>query len=207
MSKEQQISPLRRADLNPDPIQQFERWFEEASKTALMQPNTMTLATATSDGVPSARVVLLRSFDAKGFVFFTNYESQKGHELSINPQAALVFYWEPLGRQVRITGHVERISERESDQYFETRPFESRMGALTSHQSQVIPNRDFLEEEFSMLKLRYSNTKISRPSYWGGFSVVPNLIEFWQHRDHRLHDRFRYSKQKNETWLIERLSP
>lgn len=207
MSKEQQISPLRRADLNPDPIQQFERWFEEASKTALMQPNTMTLATATSDGVPSARVVLLRSFDAKGFVFFTNYESQKGHELSINPQAALVFYWEPLGRQVRITGHVERISERESDQYFETRPFESRMGALTSHQSQVIPNRDFLEEEFSMLKMRYSNTKISRPSYWGGFSVVPNLIEFWQHRDHRLHDRFRYSKQKNETWLIERLSP
>ncbi|MBI1729303.1 pyridoxamine 5'-phosphate oxidase [Candidatus Acetothermia bacterium] len=207
MSKKQQISPLRRADLNSDPIAQFERWFDEASRTDLIQPNTMTLATSTPDGVPSARMVLMRNFDAKGFVFFTNYESQKGHDLAINPQAALVFYWEPLGRQIRITGHVERIPERESDQYFETRPLESRLGALVSHQSQVIPNRGFLEEDFSKLRAIYNNQKISRPSYWGGFRVIPTLIEFWQHRDHRLHDRFRYTKQKGGTWLIERLSP
>jgi pyridoxamine 5'-phosphate oxidase len=208
MSDQQKTVPLRRADLESDPIRQFRRWFEKASRSGIAQPHAMALATATPDGVPAVRFVLLRHFDEQGFVFFTNYESQKGNELAANSVAALVFYWEPLGRQVRITGRVERIAEAESDQYFDSRSLESRIGAVISRQSQVIPNREFMEHGFSELQAAtQKNDKIVRPAYWGGYRLAPNLVEFWQHRDHRLHDRFRYTRQEGAGWLIQRLSP
>jgi len=207
MSQKQEPTPLRRADLDLDPISQFRIWFDVALKTDIKQPNAMALATATPGGIPSARMVLLRDFDENGFVFFTNYESQKGRELLANPRAALIFYWEPLGRQVRISGCVERIPLADSDEYFQTRPFESRLGAVISKQSSVISNRRILDDEFSKLLAQYTDKKIERPTHWGGFRVAPEIMEFWQHRDHRLHDRFCYTRQTNKTWLIERLSP
>ena len=166
----------------------------------------MTLATATRAGVPSARIVLLKGVDDRGFVFFTNYQSHKGRELTENPVAALVFLWTPLERQVRIEGSVERITAEESDTYFHSRPLESRLGAWASDQSRVIPDRNLLEQRYQELHLKYQGQEIPRPPDWGGFRVIPSVIEFWQGRPSRLHDRLRYRLQENH-WLIERLAP
>ena len=184
--------------------------FSAGSKTATLseipEPNAMTLATAGPDGRPSARIVLLRGYDARGFVFFTNYESRKGRELEANPHAALVFHWHDLERQIRIEGPVERTSAEESDAYFETRPVGSRMGAWASRQSEVIADRKTLEDRVRALELEYPDGQVRRPDYWGGYRVIPSVIEFWQGRPSRLHDRLRYTRSAHG-WFIERLSP
>jgi len=197
---------LSETDVDPDPIRQFHRWFEEATLAEIPEANAMTLATATPQGQPSARVVLLRGYDERGFAFFTNYESRKGRELDANPRAALVFHWHDLERQVRIEGAVERVSADESDAYFQSRPAGSRLGAWASRQSEVIPSRADLEARTRQLETRYPDGLIPRPDHWGGYRVIPEIIEFWQGRPSRLHDRLRYSKQ-GSLWLIERLSP
>jgi len=200
-------SLLRRATLNPDPTRQFGIWLEEAEQAGLPHPNAMTLATADGEGVPTGRIVLLRGFDQSGFVFFTNYESRKGHELSENPVAALLFHWPALARQVRIEGRVEQVSKEESDVYFAGRPRGHQLEAHASAQSRVIPDRDFLEEKFTSADRKYQNRKVPRPPHWGGYRVIPDRIEFWQEGDHRLHDRLRYRRDKEHSWQIERLSP
>ena len=198
---------LREEDVDPDPIRQFERWFDEAVKSAVPEPNAMTLATSTSDGRPSARIVLLRGFDERGFAFFTNYESRKARELDKNPWAALVFFWHDLERQVRIEGRVERVSALESDLYFDSRPAGSRIGAWASPQSQVIASREALEKRCGDLESHFADGTISRPPHWGGYRLVPHAIEFWQGRPSRLHDRLRYIREKQNGWRIERLAP
>jgi pyridoxamine 5'-phosphate oxidase len=198
---------LSESDLDPDPFQQFRAWYEEAVAAGLMEPNAMTLATATRDGRPSARMVLLKGFDADGFRFYTNYESRKGHELAENPWAALVLFWVELERQVRIEGRVMQSPPQESDAYFQSRPLGSQLGAWASHQSQVIPNREALERRMADLEAEYTGQSAPRPPYWGGYRVVPSVIEFWQGRPNRLHDRLRYQRRDDGTWLIERLSP
>ncbi len=198
---------LRRDGLDPDPIKQFAKWFEDAEAAHPKLPNAMTLATATSDGKPSARMVLLKGFDQDGFVFFTNYESQKGRELDENPNAALVFYWSGLDRQVRIEGRVRKTSQEESEAYFKTRPVESRLSAWASKQSSTVSHRQVLEDEMERLVLEYEDKEIPLPHYWGGFRLEPSLIEFWQNRPNRLHDRFRYRRQPDGRWMIKRLSP
>jgi len=197
---------LNEADVDPNPFQQFQRWFEQALNAELPEPNAMTLATASKDGTPAARIVLLKAIDDRGFTFFTNYNSAKGKELEANPQAALVFLWIELERQVRIVGTVEKISSKESDGYFFSRPHNSRLGAWASEQSKVIPNRNGLEQKLAALKLEYESREVPRPPHWGGFRVIPSEIEFWQGRSSRLHDRLRYRYQ-GEQWVIERLSP
>ena len=169
--------------------------------------NAMTLATATPDGVPSARIVLLKEFDEHGFVFYSNYESQKGRELAANPRAALVFYWPDLERQVRISGRVEQVSREESERYFRSRPFGSRIGALASRQSERLTERDELEERVRRLTLQYKGDEVPLPSAWGGYRLVPATLEFWQGRPSRLHDRLRYTRAADGTWMVERLSP
>ncbi|MBI4421341.1 MAG: pyridoxamine 5'-phosphate oxidase [Gemmatimonadetes bacterium] len=198
---------LREQDVDPDPIQQFARWFAEALAAKLIEPTAMALATATRAGVPSARMVLLKGFDQRGFVFYTNYESGKGRELAENPHAALVFWWDRLYRQVCITGTVARVSEKESDEYFASRPLGSRIGALASRQSSVLVSRDELDRRVAELSARYQNGTVPRPPSWGGFRLEPYRIEFWQGRDNRLHDRLRYTRQEGGRWKIERLSP
>lgn len=200
------LQQLDEKGVNPDPMQQFQVWFEQAVAAQLPEPNAMTLATATRSGVPSARIVLLKGVDDRGFVFFTNYESHKGQELAENPVAALVFLWTILERQVRIEGSIERVAAEESDAYFHSRPLESRLGAWTSNQSQVIPNREVLEQRYQELHTRYQGQEIPRPPHWGGFRVIPQVVEFWQGRPSRLHDRIRYRLKENN-WLIERLAP
>jgi len=197
---------LNEADVDPNPFQQFRRWFDQAVKAELPEPNAMTLATASKDGIPAARIVLLKAVDDRGFTFFTNYNSAKGKELEANPHAALVFLWTELERQVRIVGTVEKISSEESDGYFFSRPHNSRLGAWASEQSEVIPDRDVLEKKLAELKLEYENQEVPRPPHWGGFRVIPREIEFWQGRSSRLHDRLRYRHQ-DEQWVIDRLSP
>jgi pyridoxamine 5'-phosphate oxidase len=197
---------LTEADLAADPIQQFRAWFEAALSGGIPEPSATSLATATRDGRPSVRLVLLRGYDERGFVFFTNYESRKGRELEANPQAALVFFWQGLERQVRIEGRVEHVSARESDEYFQTRPPGARLGAWASRQSEVIPDRQALEIQCRELERQFPDGKIPRPAHWGGYRVIPETIEFWQGRPNRLHDRLRYTRQSNG-WLIERLSP
>lgn len=199
------LQQLNEADVDPDPIQQFQRWFDQAIAAQLPEPNAMTLATATSNGTPSARIVLLKGLDERGFVFYTNYESRKGQALAENPQAALVFLWAVLERQVRIEGRVEKIAAAETDTYFQSRPLESRLGAWASDQSRVIPNREVLEQRFAELKATYAD-EIPRPPHWGGYRVMPHQIEFWQGRTSRLHDRLRYRLEQGN-WLIERLAP
>lgn len=191
-----------------DPLQQFAQWFEAAQAAGLPEPNAMTAATADAAGAPSARVVLLKSFDARGFVFFTNYESRKGRELAANPRACLVFYWQPLERQVRIDGTVERVSRAESEAYFRSRPAAAQVGAWVSHQSSVIASRAELERREAELAARFAGGPVPLPDFWGGYRVVPQAVEFWQGRPSRLHDRILYTRSADGTsWMRQRLSP
>ncbi len=206
LRQDYKLHALVEADANPDPIVQFQTWFDESVAAQLPEPNAMTIATATPEGIPSARVVLLKGLDDRGFVFFTNYDSHKGQELQANPHAAIVFLWTELERQVRIQGTVERISAAESDNYYYSRPAGSRLGAWASEQSQVIADRTVLETRLAELQTEYPDGDIARPSHWGGFRVMPTLIEFWQGRSSRLHDRLRYQKV-GTSWAIDRLSP
>ena len=198
---------LDEQDLDANPFNQFERWFQEAIDAKIDLPDALTLATATSDGIPSARIVLLRGHDERGFVFYTDYESQKGKELAENPNAALVFYWRELDRQVRITGQVSKVSRENSQNYFQSRPVGSRLAALASRQSEVILDRKVLEERFEQLAAQYQDKEIPLPSDWGGYRLSPNMIEFWSGRPSRLHDRLRYTRQPNDSWRLERISP
>lgn len=207
LRKDYTLQGLRETDALPNPFQQFQKWFDQALAAQLTEPNAMTLATATQSGKPSARMVLLKDFDERGFVFYTNYKSHKGQELAENPQAALVFWWAELERQVRISGQVEKLSSQESDEYFHSRPFSSRLGAWASAQSQVISDRVVLELRLQELKTEYENKDVPRPPHWGGFRVIPTVIEFWQGRPNRLHDRLDYRRLNDGSWLIERLSP
>jgi len=196
---------LRRADLAADPLEQFRRWYEEAA--ALVEvPEAMTLATATPTGSPSVRMVLLKSFDERGLVFFTHYTSRKGRELLVNPRAALLFHWPPLGRQVRVEGDAVRLGEGESDAYFATRPHGAQIGAVASAQSEPLESRDVLEERVAEVERELAGGSAPRPGTWGGYLVVPDAWEFWQHRDSRLHDRFRYERDADD-WHIARLYP
>lgn len=196
---------LVESDAAADPFEQFARWFDDALRADLPLPNAMTLATANSAGRPSARVVLLKGVDADGFVFYTNYESRKARELSVNPYASLVFLWTPMERQVRIEGAVEKVSDEESDEYFDSRPLGSRLGAWASPQSRPLPSRLALASKVAAIVLRYG-TAPPRPPHWGGYRVRPEAIEFWQGRPDRLHDRLLYVKQDSH-WKIERLAP
>ncbi len=191
-----------------NPYHQFERWFTEAHATGGGEPNAMTLATNSPEGFPRARVVLLKQFDERGFVFFSNYDSDKGRELQANPKASLNFWWEQLQRQVRVEGLVGKIPPEESTAYFQSRPRASQLGAWTSPQSNTIPNRQYLEERYEEMADRFKEEEIlPRPEHWGGFVLEPKLVEFWQGRPSRLHDRLRYTKQADGSWAIERLAP
>jgi pyridoxamine 5'-phosphate oxidase len=207
LRREYALMSLNEGDVDVNPIVQFTHWFEQALAGEIAEPNAMTVATATRDGVPSARMVLLKGFDERGFVFYTNYESQKGRELAENPVAALVFHWVELHRQVRVAGAVVRVSAEESDAYFQSRPRGSRLGAWVSHQSTVLTGRDELETRLAALTDEYGEGEIPLPPYWGGYRVTPSAVEFWQGRPSRLHDRLRYSRQSDGSWRIERLSP
>jgi pyridoxamine 5'-phosphate oxidase len=200
------LQALNEADVDPDPIRQFQRWLDQAIAAELPEPNAMTLATATRDGIPSARIVLLKGLDMRGFTFYTNYESRKGQELAENPQAALVFLWTVLERQVRIEGQVEKVTAAETDAYFQSRPLASRLGAWASEQSRVIRDREVLEQRFAELKATYADEMVPCPPHWGGYRVIPHQIEFWQGRTSRLHDRLRYRLEQGN-WLLERLAP
>jgi pyridoxamine 5'-phosphate oxidase len=198
---------LRRADLDPDPIRQFTLWFTDAAQAGIRDANAMSLATAAADGEPSVRIVLLKGFDERGFVFFTNYSSEKGKHLEANPRAALALYWVQLERQIRIAGEVERTSRQESEHYFHSRPPGSQLGAWVSRQSEVIDSRQILDARLAKMTERYGDGKIPLPPHWGGYRVKPKVIEFWQGRPNRLHDRFRYTRQAGSKWQIDRLAP
>lgn len=205
--KEYRLQSLLEQDVDADPIKQFEKWWHQATESGVEEPNAMTLSTCTRDGKPSARIVLLKEVRRNGFVFFTNYESKKGRQLHDNPYASLVFFWKELERQVRIEGGIEKISAKESDDYFSKRPYESRIGAWSSPQSQVIKNRDVLEKNVAHYTEKFPVQNVPRPANWGGFLVKPSLIEFWQGRPGRLHDRIQYVNNETKSWIIERLAP
>jgi pyridoxamine 5'-phosphate oxidase len=207
LRKDYTLQGLSKSEVDSNPFVQFRRWFDQALAAKLTEPNAMTVATTTVDGKPSARIVLLKDFDERGFVFYTNYNSRKGQELFNNAQVALVFWWAELERQVRICGRIERISASESDEYFHSRPWQSRLGAWASNQSEVIESRAFLEQRFADFQSSYENQDIPRPQHWGGLRTVPTEIEFWQGRSSRLHDRLLYSYVEGNSWRIERLSP
>ena len=193
--------------LDPDPFKQFTRWFADAEQAELPLHNAMTLATASRAGKPSARMVLLKEVDARGFVFYTNYQGRKARELKENPFAALVFYWQPLSRQVRVEGAVERVPADESDRYFASRPRGHQLEAHVSAQSQVIKDRVFLEEQFKVFIQTVAGQEVPRPAHWGGYRLIPDTLEFWQEGEHRLHDRLLYRRIDNDQWVIERLAP
>ena len=205
--KDYKQKSLLEADLEKTPVQQFEKWWSDALHSGIDEVNAMTLATASVTGLPAARIVLLKGYDDRGFVFFTNYESFKGLQLDENPRACLVFFWAALERQVRITGLVEKTTAAESDAYYNSRPETSRISAWASPQSRVISSREWLEENEKKYAGEFSGPAIDRPAYWGGYRVKPVTMEFWQGRPGRLHDRIQYSLQETGNWLVERLAP
>ena len=205
--KEYSQKKLSEEEVAADPFRQFEKWWNEAMLAEIEEVNAMTLATASIDGVPSARIVLLKGFSEEGFVFFTNYDSYKGQQLAENPKACLVFFWKELERQVRITGLVMKLNTAENDTYFYSRPPGSQIGAIASPQSQVIENREWLDDQYNKLEQQMKENEIRRPAHWGGYIVKPVIIEFWQGRQSRLHDRLQYTLQEDGGWKIERLAP
>ena len=207
LRREYNSDGLRESDAAENPFDQFELWFQKAVDAKIDLPDAMTLATASKDGIPSARIILLRGFDERGLVFFTDYQSQKGQELEENPRAALVFYWRELDRQIRVSGSVNTVSRRESEKYFRSRPVGSQLAALASNQGEIIPNRQKLEGKYKQLMETFRHKQIPLPPFWGGFRLSPDWFEFWQGRPNRLHDRLRYTQCSDEGWKIERLSP
>lgn len=207
LRKEYKLQSLSEKEILKDPFHQFEKWWKEALDSGIEEANAMTLATASADGMPDARIVLLKGLDEKGFTFFTNYHSAKGEELLVNPRACLVFFWKELERQVRISGLVTLVPEKESDTYFNSRPEGSRIGAWTSPQSEVISSREWLEENEIKIREEWAGKTIQRPPHWGGYRVIPTRFEFWQGRPNRLHDRILFGLQGNGNWTIERLAP
>lgn len=205
--KDYRLQSLLESDIDANPLKQFEKWFQQAMESGIEEPNAMTLATSTKNGKPSARIVLLKKIKENGFVFFTNYESKKGKQIKDNPFGCIVFLWKELERQVRVEGMIKKISERESDEYFSKRPFESRIGAWSSPQSNVIKDREILEKNVLHYTEKFQSQNIPRPSNWGGYIVEPTLIEFWQGRTGRLHDRLQYITNEKNSWIIERLAP
>lgn len=199
--------PLREHDVDPDPERQFAAWFADAEAAGVREPNAMVVATSSPAGAPSARMVLLKGHDARGFVFYTNYESRKGLELAENPRAALLFYWDPLGRQVRIEGSVQPTGPEESAAYIRSRARGSQLSAMSSPQSRAVPSREALEERVAEMAERHQGGELPIPDWWGGFRVSPDSYEFWQHRDDRLHDRLRYTPAAGGGWEIVRLAP
>lgn len=206
LRREYTLGGLRRADLLPDPIAQFRKWFDEAMRAEVLEPNAMTLATANAQGEPSSRTVLIKAVDERGFVFFTNYESRKGRDLTANPKASATFYWRELERQVNVFGTVTKVPRAESETYFQSRPLGSQYAAWASTQGAVVSDRTSLESKLAEIKEKYSTRKVPLPAYWGGYVIAPYAVEFWQGRPNRLHDRFRYLKQADR-WQIDRLSP
>jgi pyridoxamine 5'-phosphate oxidase len=207
LRKEYSSQTLLEKDVAAHPVQQFQKWWEQALAADILEPNAMTLATASADGLPSARIVLVKDFDERGFVFYTNYNSYKALQLEENPKASLLFHWKELERQVRIVGVVEKVADAESDEYFQSRPIGSRVGAWASPQSKVIKNREWLEDAVTKRMEEFREGAVPRPPHWGGYRVKPVIIEFWQGRYSRLHDRIQYSLEENGTWKIERLAP
>ncbi len=197
---------LLEANVAPDPLEQFRRWYAEAEAVEIRAPHAMALATSGADGAPSVRIVLLKGADENGFVFFTGYGSRKGGELEANPRAALLFYWDPLGRQVRVEGTVERVGAAESDAYFATRPRAAQLAAAASRQGRVLAGREELDARVAELEREHAGADVQRPDDWGGYRLRPETYEFWQHRENRLHDRLRY-RRDDGAWLLERLSP
>ncbi|HTT91779.1 MAG TPA: pyridoxamine 5'-phosphate oxidase [Acidimicrobiales bacterium] len=199
--------PLREEDVDPDPLRQFETWYNDAAQAGLREPGAVAVATSTLEGMPSVRMVLLKRYDERGFVFYTNYGSRKGRELEANPRAALLFYWDPLGRQVRIEGRTERTSAQDSASYAHSRPRGSQLSALASPQSRVIGSRSELEQRAADLAQLYTDVEVPVPDAWGGFRLVPDRFEFWQHREDRLHDRLLYTVGDQARWRLQRLAP
>ncbi|HVF80346.1 MAG TPA: pyridoxamine 5'-phosphate oxidase [Flavisolibacter sp.] len=206
MRKDYTAQTLLEKDVEANPIDQFKKWWDAAIASEILEPNAMTLATASADGLPSARIVLLKNFTEEGFVFYTNYQSYKGLQLEENPKACLVFFWKELERQVRILGLVVKIDAQISDEYYHSRPAGSQIGAWASPQSAIVKNREWLEEEFEKKKVEFDKGEIPRPPHWGGYLIKPVVIEFWQGRSSRLHDRIQYTLE-NGSWKIERLAP
>jgi pyridoxamine 5'-phosphate oxidase len=208
LRREYTLTGLHENEVMPDPLKQFERWFSEAMSAQLPEPNAMHISTVDENCRPSSRIVLLKELDQKGFVFYTNYHSQKGRNIAINPNVTLTFFWVDLERQVRIEGEAEKVSEQESDEYFAIRPRGSQIGAWVSHQSERVPNREILEEKKIAYEKEFSGKTVPRPPHWGGYRVIPNRIEFWQGRPSRLHDRIVYELDfEGEIWTTGRLSP
>ena len=205
--RDYKLQTLLETDVAENPIQQFTRWWDDALNSAIDEVNAFTLATATIEGKPSARIVLLKGYNESGFVFYTNYTSNKGNQLAHNPEAAMVFFWKELERQVRIEGIAEKVSEEESDAYFFSRPAGSRIGAWASPQSKVIDKREVIEENAAKYEKMFEDGVIPRPQHWGGYRIRPTMIEFWQGRSNRLHDRIQYCLDEKEGWKIERLAP
>lgn len=205
--KDYRLKALTEEEAKKHPVDQFAQWWQEAVAAEIDEVNAMTLATASASGIPDARIVLLKEYDANGFVFFTNYTSAKGRQLEENPHAALVFFWKELERQVRIGGQVEKVSEKESDQYYNSRPEGSRLGAWASPQSQVIESREWLDQQDQQFREVFRSKPIMRPPHWGGYRIKPVRIEFWQGRSNRLHDRLCYTLNQQGNWTMERLAP
>lgn len=206
LSKQFVLYDLKESDLDPNPINQFRNWYDQALGAEFVHPNAFTLATSTRDGKPSARQLLLKDFDEKGFVFYTNSESKKGGDLADNPSAAICFWWDKLERQVRVEGIVKMVSQQEAEEYFHSRPIGSQLGAWASNQSTIIPDRKLLDNRYKEFEHKFQDKVVPRPPYWNGYRLVPVAIEFWQGRDNRLHDRLRY-RLENGNWMIERLAP